>query len=101
MHGKTLSDIRVSQRPDLVYQEQLTQHLQQCVPRYLLQHTRNSTPATEADVLSYLAQIESEVGVPIGIVSAGPTALAKGFTSSWTQRVRPLTEPLTSLPHIA
>jgi adenylosuccinate synthase len=92
MHGKALSDIRVSKRPDLVYQEQLTQHLQQCAPHYQLQHTRNSTPATDSDISSYLAQIESEVNVPIGIVSAGPTAIDKRFTPSWIQHVRSMIE---------
>jgi adenylosuccinate synthase len=85
MQDKALRDIRARQHPDLVYQEQLTQHLQQCIPQYHIQRTGNSAPATEADISSYLTQIESEVSVPIGIVSTGPTALDKSFTSVWAE----------------
>ncbi len=92
---KALSDIRVSQHSDLEYQEQLTQHLQQCAPQYHIQRAEDSTLATSNDVSSYLARIELEVGVPIGIISSGPTALDKEFTSVGAQRMRVRTTAAT------
>lgn len=76
-----LHDIRRSPQPDLDYQAQLTQHLQQCVPHY----QAISAPAVE----DYLAQIERAVGVPIGLISAGPTALDKRFTPRRARAHRP------------
>jgi len=75
-----ISDIRRSAQPDLAYQEQLTQRLQHCVPRYETVH--------DPDVTNYLAQIEASVGVPIGLISSGPTALDKRFTAAWAHSVR-------------
>lgn len=80
MQSGRISDIRRSAQPDLAYQEQLTRQLQYCVPQY------DALPAR--DVARYLAQIEASVGVPIGLVSSGPTALDKHFTSAWAQSVR-------------
>ncbi len=80
MQGEALTDIRLSERPDLVYQEQLTSRLQQCRPHYRVQRAGDAAAAT-----SLLSQIEREVGVPIGLISAGPTAREKHFTSCWEQ----------------
>ena len=84
--GETLTGIRVSERPDLDHQERLTQHLQYCIPNY---HVQPATASIEVDASSCLDQIEAEVGVPIGIVSAGPTALDKRLTSAWAQHIGP------------
>lgn len=97
--GGGLSDIRRSERPDLERQAQLTQLLQQCVPQYQTVRASASTNPVEADLPSYLAQIERAIGVPIGIISAGPTALDKFFTSAWTQRMGRQTED-TRLPSL-
>ncbi len=80
-----VTDLRVSARPDLDFQGQLTLRLQQCVPRYRVQYARS------VRVGSYLAQLESTVGVRIGIISNGPTALDKEVTTIWSERVRPTT----------
>ena len=87
--GEALSNIRVSARPDLDYQEQLALRLQRCVPSYRVQ------PAHATAVASYLAQIEAEGSAPIGIVSTGPTALDKQLTKHWTE----CTNPWYRLPH--
>ncbi len=79
MQGEALTDIRMSERPDLEYQEQLTARLQQCHPRYEVQRAGEAAAA----VSSFLSQIEREVSVPIGLISAGPTARDKQFTSCW------------------
>jgi adenylosuccinate synthase len=82
-----MADIRASEEQDLARQEQLTLRLQHCVPHYVVHRASHSLPATEADVSSYLVQIERELGVPIGLVSAGPTALDKLFTAAWARHV--------------
>ena len=87
VQSESLSDIRRSEQPDLERQAKLTLRLQQCVPQYEIERASDSTTTVEADIPSYLAQIERAVGVPIGIVSVGPTALDKHFTSAWAQRV--------------
>ena len=84
--GGALTGIRVSEHPDLARQEQLTLRLQQCLPHYVVHRASNSTRVTEAGISSYLAQIEQELSVPIGIVSQGPTALDKRFTPKWEQQ---------------
>ena len=89
VQGEVVGDIRRNEYPDLTYQEQLTQRLQQCVPQYEVQRASDSTTAIEADIPSYLAQIERAVGGPLGIISAGPTARDKRFTPAWEQRVGP------------
>jgi adenylosuccinate synthase len=92
VQGGGLGDIRRSEHPDLERQAQLTLRLQQCEPRYETVRASDATSTVEADLPSYLTQIERAVGMPIGIASAGPTALDKHFTSAWAQRVGPKTE---------
>lgn len=77
MRAGELRDIRRSPQPDLDYQAQLTRLLEQCVPQYQTLSTRTNT------IEDYLAHIARAVGVPIGLVSAGPTALDKHFTAAW------------------
>jgi adenylosuccinate synthase len=82
--GEALTGIRVSERPDLDHQACLTQHLQHCTPHYLVQP---ATASIGVDASACLDQIEAEAGVPIGIASAGPTALDKRLTSAWAQYI--------------
>jgi len=81
-----IADIKVGGFQDLVRQEQLTLRLQHCVPQYQV-HPKSTKSMSETDVAAFLAQIEQQLSVPIGIVSQGPTALDKGFTESWMRHM--------------
>jgi adenylosuccinate synthase len=81
-----ITDIKVGGFQDLVRQEQLTLRLQHCVPQYRV-HPKRDKSASETDIAAFLAQIEQQLSVPVGIVSQGPTALDKGFTESWMRHM--------------
>ena len=82
-----IADIKVGESQDLVRQEQLTLRLQHCVPQYRVHPKSDRRSASETDVAAFLAQIEQQLGVPVGIVSQGPTALDKGFAESWMRHM--------------
>lgn len=74
-HDSTEFDhIIPSDRPDLAYQEKLTQELLQSQP--ILRQIVDG-PVTDHHIPGYLARIESMLGVPIRITSTGPTAGSK------------------------
>jgi adenylosuccinate synthase len=81
-----IADIKVGGFQDLVRQEQLTLRLQHCVPKYQV-HPKITKSMSETDVAAFLVQIEQQLGVPVGIVSQGPTALDKGFTENWVRHM--------------
>ncbi len=81
LRGAIIENIRAGQRPDLDHQAALTQHLQQCAPQYHVQQA-NTIGVNEAVCLD---QIAAEVGVPIGIVSTGPTAIDKRVVAPYIQ----------------
>ena len=95
--GEALTGIRVSERPDLDHQERLTRHLQYCIPHY---HVQPATASIGVEAASCLDQIEAEVGVPIGITSASPTALDKRLTSAWAQHFGLKTADLSLLARL-
>jgi adenylosuccinate synthase len=59
---------------DLDYQERLTQIVERCEPVYRV------VPGGSDD---FLATVQSELGVPIGLASAGPTAADKQTLDPW------------------
>ena len=80
-NGNTLTALHVERPPDLTHQEHLTRQLQLCMPEYqiITRKTRSSTPPKAQ--AAYLALIEEELSVPIGITSYGPTANDKVCSS--------------------
>jgi adenylosuccinate synthase len=75
MEDGRLTDIRVSKKPDLVYQAELTRLLMGCLPIY--QKFYRACGPIESVAGDYLSYIEQELGRPIAIASYGPTAEAK------------------------
>jgi len=82
--GRKIQRIRVKTPADLDHQERLTGLLRSCKPNY---GEQVRTDHVEADLEAYLSSLQENLGVPIGVTSAGLTANEKRCTTLWQDHV--------------
>lgn len=73
----SITGINVHTPIDLTYQEQLTQRLLSCVPKYQVMMPRTEQRYMREDRERYISLLEDALAVPVAITSCGPTAADK------------------------
>ncbi|GCF10788.1 adenylosuccinate synthetase [Dictyobacter arantiisoli] len=72
-----ITGIQVHRPANLPHQEQLTRKLMACTPEYQILPKESNRANTQA---AYLACIEAQLGIPVGLISTGPDERHKTCT---------------------